>query len=170
MGTHDLDKINGQIRYKAMKPEDIHFKALKQTEDMNAAELVELYKNDMVMKKFVPYLENAERYPVFTDDDGVLSLPPLINSDRSKISLETKNIFIEVTATDHQKAKICLAVLAAQFSGHSEGEWKHNVEQVKITHVDAPELNAVSPTLTYVDFDVEIAYINSRLGINLNAE
>ena len=30
----------------------------------------------------------------------VLSLPPIINSEHSKISLKTKNIFIECTATD----------------------------------------------------------------------
>lgn len=41
----------------------------------------------------------------------VLSLPPLINSDFSKISLETKNVFIEITATDKHKATIALNIL-----------------------------------------------------------
>lgn len=113
MGTHDLDKIEGPIVYKAMAPEDIKFVALKQTEEMNALQLCELYKKDSVMKKFVPILDGHSKYPVFTDDVGVLSLPPLINSERTKISLDTRNVFIEVTATDIQKAKICLAVLAA---------------------------------------------------------
>ena len=95
---------------------------------MTAPELVELYKTDNVMKKFVPILDGHDKYPVFYDNDGVLSLPPLINSERTKISLDTKNVFIEVTATDLQKAKICLAILSAQFSKHCRGEWKHHVE------------------------------------------
>jgi len=44
------------------------------------------------------------------------------------------------------------------------------VEQVKVTHVGSPDKDLVQPTLTYHDFDVEIDYINSRLGVNLNNE
>lgn len=45
-------------------------------------------------------------YPVIYDSKGVvLSLPPIINGDHSKITLNTKNIFIECTATDLTKVK-----------------------------------------------------------------
>lgn len=137
---------------------------------MNGLELCEEYKKDIIMKKFVPILDGHDKYPVFYDDVGVLSLPPLINSERTKISLDTKNVFIEVTATDLQKAKICLAILSAQFSNHCRGEWKHHVEQVKITHEGAPEKDLITPTLGYIDFDVELNYINSRLGLNLDRD
>jgi len=83
-----------------MEPKDISFVALKQTEEMNAEQLCELYSKDSVMKKFVPILDGHSKYPVFYDDVGVLSLPPLINSERTKITLDTTNVFIEVTATD----------------------------------------------------------------------
>jgi phenylalanyl-tRNA synthetase beta chain len=53
-------------------------------------------------------------YPVFLDSDNkVLSLPPIINSDATKISMDTKNVFIEITGTDLTKCKICLSILAA---------------------------------------------------------
>ena len=43
-------------------------------------------------------------YPVVEDSNGVvLSLPPIINGDHSKITLSTKNILIECTATDLTK-------------------------------------------------------------------
>ena len=38
----------------------------------------------------------------------VLSLPPIINGAHSAISLKTRNVFIECTATDLTKAKIVL--------------------------------------------------------------
>jgi phenylalanyl-tRNA synthetase beta subunit len=45
-------------------------------------------------------------YPVIKDSNGVvLSLPPIINGDHSKISIETKNVFIECTATDVTKVQ-----------------------------------------------------------------
>ena len=58
----------------------------------------------------------------------MLSLPPIINSETTKITLDTRNVFIEITGTDIQKTKICLAVLAAQFSDHCQGDWRHKVE------------------------------------------
>jgi len=172
MGTHDLDKIKGPITYEAVAPADIKFQALKQTESMTAAELCIKYKDDNVMKKFLPILEGHDKFPVFFDADrNVLSLPPLINSNRTKISCETKNVFVEVTAMDLQKAKICLAIMAAQFSTHSAGEWQHKCEQVQITYENHPEMKAeVTPSLTYNDFDVEVSYINRVLGLQLNTD
>jgi len=48
----------------------------------------------------------------------VLSLPPIINGDHSKITLNTKNVFIEVTATDLTKAHMVLNIMCAMFSGY----------------------------------------------------
>lgn len=43
-------------------------------------------------------------YPVITDSNGiVLSMPPIINGHHSRITLNTKNVFIECTATDLKK-------------------------------------------------------------------
>jgi phenylalanyl-tRNA synthetase beta chain len=100
----------------------------------------------------------------------VLSLPPIINSEKTKITLDTKNVFIEITGTDIQKTKICLAVLAAQFGEHCAGEWKHKVEQVKITYEHDNSKSEVTPTMEYNDFDVELEYINRILGLNLDVE
>jgi len=171
MGTHDLSKIRGPITYEALPPSEIVFQALKQTEEMDATKLFEIFKNDIKMKKFLPILEGHDRYPVFYDADrNVLSLPPIINSERTKITTETKDVFIEITGTDIMKTKTCLAVMAAQFSEHSAGEWKHKVEQVKITYEATPEKSELTPTLDYIDFEVELDYINKMLGVEIDAE
>jgi phenylalanyl-tRNA synthetase beta chain len=119
MGTHDLDKFasDAPITYEAHPPKDIQFQALKQAESMNVEQLFNILKNDMKMKKFLPILDGHEKYPVFYDKNRqVLSLPPIINSETTKITFNTKNVFIEITGTDLMKCKICLAILAAQFS------------------------------------------------------
>lgn len=51
--------------------------------------------------------------------DNILSMPPIINSDLSKISLDTKNIFIDITATDKTKAYMALYVICSAFSIYS---------------------------------------------------
>ncbi len=60
-------------------------------------------------------------YPVIYDSKGtVCSLPPIINGDRSKITLDTTNVFIEVTATDKTKVEIVTNILVAMFSAYCE--------------------------------------------------
>jgi phenylalanyl-tRNA synthetase beta chain len=46
MGTHDYDNVQGPITYEARAPKDIVFRALKQTEEMDAAQLFEVLKKD----------------------------------------------------------------------------------------------------------------------------
>jgi phenylalanyl-tRNA synthetase beta subunit len=43
----------------------------------------------------------------------VLSLPPIINGAHSAITLATRNVFIECTATDLTKAKIVLNTMVS---------------------------------------------------------
>lgn len=44
MGTHDLDKVQGNIRYEGHPPSEIVFKALKQENEMNCVELFDELK------------------------------------------------------------------------------------------------------------------------------
>lgn len=43
IGTHDLDMIQGPFVYDALPPNEIKFKALNQSKEMTAPELMELY-------------------------------------------------------------------------------------------------------------------------------
>lgn len=44
MGTHDLDTIKGPFTYMARPPSEITFKALNQSKEMTAVELMQQYK------------------------------------------------------------------------------------------------------------------------------
>ena len=69
------------------------------------------------MKEFADILKDSPIFPIITDSQNtVLSLPPLINGDHSKIRLTTKNIFVEITATDLTKANIALNTFISMFS------------------------------------------------------
>ena len=43
-------------------------------------------------------------------------MPPIINSEHSKITLKTRNVFIDVTATDKTKLHIVVNMVATMFS------------------------------------------------------
>ena len=62
---------------------------------MDANKLFEIFQGDVKMKKFLPILQGFEKYPAFFDSErNVLSLPPIINSEKTKITTDTKNVFI----------------------------------------------------------------------------
>ena len=117
IGTHDYDTIKGPFFYDAVCPESISFKPLNQVTVMNGHEIIAFYAKDRNMKEFTDIIRDSEIYPVITDSNkNILSLPPLINGDHSKIKLSTKNVFIEMTATDLTKAKIALNTFISMFS------------------------------------------------------
>uniref|UniRef100_A0A7N8XPE6 phenylalanine--tRNA ligase n=1 Tax=Mastacembelus armatus TaxID=205130 RepID=A0A7N8XPE6_9TELE len=117
IGTHDLDAISGPFTYTAKPPGDISFKPLNQTKEYTATQLMSLYKTDSHLRHYLHIIEDKPVYPVIYDSNGiVLSMPPIINGDHSKITLHTKNVFIECTATDVTKAKIVLDIIVTMFS------------------------------------------------------
>lgn len=96
--------MQGNIRYEAHPPSDIVFKALKQENEMNGVELFDELKKDLKLKPYLPIIMDKPTWPVFYDESRtVLSLPPIINSDATKISPETRNCFIEITGTDYNR-------------------------------------------------------------------
>lgn len=165
IGTHDYDTIEGPFTYEAVKPEDISFAPLNQTKVMNGKELMEFYANDKHLGKFLPIIQDSPVYPVILDNNRtVCSLPPIINSNHSKISIDTKNIFIEVTGTDKTKTEIVIQIMVAMFSMYCANPFE--VEQVEIVS----EFNGESRICPNVDprhATAEIDYINSCLGLNM---
>ena len=81
-------------------------------------------KSDKHLSKFLHIIRDSPVYPVIFDSNGVVcSLPPIINGDHSKITLNTKNVFIECTATDLTKAKIVLNTVVTMFSEYCEDKF-----------------------------------------------
>lgn len=133
--------------------------------------MFDILRNDQKLKKYLPIIENFEKYPVFYDQKRqVLSLPPIINSDNTKISMNTKNVFIEVTGTELTKCKIVLAILACQFSKHCQGQEQFTIEPVEVVYEDETLGTMVTPTLETSDFEVEAKYISRLLGIELTVD
>lgn len=164
IGTHDLDNIEGPFLYTAMKPNDLKFVPLNQDKTYSATELMNLYA-DSHLKSYLPLIKGKPEYPVILDKNrNVLSMPPIINGNKSRISLKTKNILIEVTATDSEKATIALdTVVSMLVSSNNSFE----AESVQIKHADGRSY--VTPDMSYQKEQIKRDYINRGLGLNLDA-
>ncbi|KAG2407828.1 hypothetical protein HKW66_Vig0026500 [Vigna angularis] len=167
IGTHDLDKLEGPFTYEALPPSSITFTPLKQERNFRADELMEFYKSDLKLKKFLHIIEDSPVFPVLYDSKRtVLSLPPIINGAHSAITLETKNVFIECTATDLTKAKIVLNTMVTAFSEYCAD--KFVIEPVEVISSDGK--SNIYPDLSVYNMEVSLSYITGLIGVSLEAE
>lgn len=163
IGTHDLDTIKGPFSYEAREPQNINFVPLNQTKSMNGNELMDFYTNHAQLKQFLPIIRDSPVYPVIYDSQGiVLSLPPIINGDHSKISLNTKNVFIECTATDLTKAKVVLDTIVCMFSAHCAD--KFTIEPCNVVAPDGTV--STYPEIAYRTEKISAVKANEAIGID----
>nr|GLL44037.1 phenylalanine--tRNA ligase beta subunit, cytoplasmic [Ipomoea trifida] len=165
IGTHDLDTIQSPFTYEALPPSKINFVPLKQKESFRADELMKYYReHDLKLKKFLHIIENSPVFPVIYDRNRtLLSMPPIINGAHSAIKLNTRNVFIECTATDLTKANIVLNTMVTMFSAYCER--KFEVEPVKVIYPDGK--SHICPDLSVYEMDVSLSYINNVVGASL---
>merc|ERR1719410_583289 len=108
---------------------------------MNAKDLFAVYKQRAELKQknvwpYCKYIINEPNYPVYLDAKGhVLSLPPVINSELTKVTVDTKDMVLDVTATDETKAKLVLDHLCAMWMCHSTDP-KTTITQVQVNYDD----------------------------------
>ncbi|KAI0003103.1 phenylalanyl-tRNA synthetase subunit beta [Russula compacta] len=166
IGTHDLDTITAPFRYEARPPKDIRFVPLNKTQAYTAEELMTVYESDRHLAKYLPIVRDSPVYPIIYDkEDRVLSFPPIINSEHSKITVNTRNIFIDLTATDQTKLNIVTNIMATMFSEYCEEPF--TIEPVKIIYPDGRVV--ISPDLSSRQTQAHASYINSCSGLNLSA-
>ncbi|TDH15215.1 hypothetical protein EPR50_G00028910 [Perca flavescens] len=167
IGTHDLDTISGPFTYTAKPPGDIRFKPLNQTKEYTATQLMSLYKTDSHLKHYLHIIEDEPVYPIIYDSNGiVLSMPPIINGNHSKITLKTKNVFVECTATDLTKAKIVLDMMVTMFSEYCSQPF--TVEEAEVVYPDGKTCKY--PELAYRKEKLSSEFINRKVGINESTE
>ncbi|KAF4440197.1 phenylalanyl-tRNA synthetase, beta subunit [Fusarium austroafricanum] len=168
IGTHDYDTIQGPFTYEALPPKDIKFIPLNQTKEMDSAELMAFYENDKHLGRFLHIIRDSPVYPAIYDSNRVVcSLPPIINGDHSKITLDTTNVFIEITATDITKLDIVTDIMVTMFSMYCSEPF--TIEPVQINS-DHNNQTRVTPNLKPRVAEVEIDYLNSCTGLNESPE
>ena len=180
IGTHDMDAVKGPFHYDARKPDEIEFIPLKSSDDtagqaFTGRTLLEHYETHpdcKHLKPYVPIIKDSPLYPVVLDNENtILSLPPIINGDKSKITLDTKNVFIECTATDLTKANIVLDTVVTMFSEYCARPFQ--IEPVQVNYVDAAGSTTrsyVTPELPTRRVQAGVDFINSMIGIQESAE
>ena len=159
IGIYPLEAIKLPILYTAKAPKDIIFLALEDTHEKTADKIIAEHPTG---QKYGPLLEGLKQYPVFYDGAGkVLSLPPIINSDDTGRVLDTtKDVFVECSGFEQHVVSKCLNMIITALA-----DMGGNVESMDIKYHDG---TVTTPDLTPSSMDLDLDYVNKRLGLKLD--
>jgi len=173
IGTHDLSTLKPPFTYEALPPKDIVFTPLNQTEVMDGHRMMEVLSQHQQLKAYLPIIRDSPVYPVVFDSARtVCSLPPIINGEHSKITLDTRDVFIECTATDLTKCNIVVNTVVAMFAEYCEKPFL--VEPVEVVYADdypgnsfaKPGQKFIYPALESRDMAASIKKMKTSLSLD----
>jgi len=108
IGLHDLAAISFPVYYSA-KDSNFAFTPLDSTGDMTVEEILTRTETGL---SYGHLLAGTKTYPMLYDSKGsVLSFPPIINGQRTKVETKTRSLFIDVTSTDERLGNEALAII-----------------------------------------------------------
>ncbi|KAJ8523421.1 hypothetical protein ONZ45_g133 [Pleurotus djamor] len=167
IGTHDLDTVTRPFTYEARPPKSIKFAPLGKDKEYTAEELMTVYESEKHLSRYLHIIRDSPVYPIIYDAEGrVLSMPPIINSEHSKITLNTTNVFIDVTATDQTKLDIVVNMVATMFSEYCAEPF--TIEPVKVIFPDGE--TRITPDISTRTMAAHASYVNSCTGLSLRAD
>jgi len=160
IGFHDLSQIEFPLRYDTVSSKT-SFSPLGFKEELTVAEIL---RETDAGRKYRKILGSTKIFPVLLDTSGqIISLPPIINSDSTKISCNSKDLFVEATGTNLSLLEDVLAIMAITLS-----DMRFDIESVVIIY---GKENIVSPDLQLRKFEgLEMSYISKVLGLQVTPE
>jgi len=155
IGIYPLEHIKPPIYYKALHPEEIRFKPLDLNKDLTGSQILAIHPTG---REYGHLLDGKDKYPVFIDSkQNIMSMPPIINSNNvGKISITTRDVFIECSGFDFEYLHICLNMLVTAMADMGG--------QIYSVDLHYPDKKHVTPELGGTHLKLDVAYVNKILG------
>ncbi|MGD0080093.1 MAG: phenylalanine--tRNA ligase subunit beta [Methanoregula sp.] len=154
IGIHDLDTVKPPFHYIASR-RSRKFIPLDFTEKMSLDEILEKHPKGRDYAKIV---KDFPLFPLIVDDDDhVLSFPPIINGERTRVTIDTKNILLDTTGTDKRAVGVAVNIICTAMA-----ESGARIESVEINGIQ-------TPTLAPAERTVSVKECSALLGIELRA-
>ncbi len=156
VGLHDLDAVVPPLSYQAVAA-DFRFVPLGDKKPLSVSSILADTEEG---KTYGGALPAGGPYPVIVDAKGtVLSFPPIINGDATRVTSKTKNIFVDVTSTDRKAGDDVLAIVATTLA-----EARGKLGTVSIRYARP----VVTPDLAPVELPLDYGLVRSVLGMDLS--
>ena len=153
------------IRYTGVDPAGDTFVPLDTNAEMTPADVL---RDHPVGEKYGDVVADFERYPAIYDAIGLFSFPPVINGRRTEVSVDSRDLFVEMTGTDQWTIDHMLNVVCYALSARGG-----QVERVEVVYDEDAPGEYAGQRLDRPDFSVAtktVAHdrVESILGVDLS--
>ena len=160
IGIHDLHAFEFPLIYNT-RDKDSSFIPLDQTKPFK---LNEILSDIEVGRKYSTLLRNLRQYPTIVDrNNQIISFPPIINSNNTKINDKSNNLLIEITGTNLETCKSILAILAYYLYDEGYEIFSGIIHDDNLTY---SSLKLLKDNTISIDTNI----IKSYLGLNLSTK
>ncbi len=153
IGIHDFNKVEPPLVYDAYS--DGNFVALNETKERSFSEILKTTEQG---KKYGRTLA-GKLYPALKDNNGVIALIPILNSERTRLEARTKNILVDITGTDGSAVNKTSDLLAAMFM-----DLGANVKKAVIAY---PKTRVVTPPLEKRYLTLPLFIAEGEIGVSI---
>ena len=154
IGIHNADVVNAPFKYIATPKDANAFVPLEKDFEMTPDEILTQHDKGV---DYAHLIQDFDKYPLILDkDDNVLSMPPIINGELTKIKEDTKNIIVDVTGTDERAVNQALNIICCSFAEVGG--------QIKTMEVRYSDKTIKTPDLTPQEMNVHVDTANSLIG------
>ena len=154
IGIHNADVVEGPFKYIATPKDANAFVPLEKDTEMTPNEILTEHDKG---KDYAHLIEDFDKYPLILDkDDNVLSMPPIINGELTKLKEETHNIIVDVTGTDERAVNQALNIICSSFAEVGG--------QIKSMEVRYEDKTIKTPDLTPQEMNVHVDTANELIG------
>jgi phenylalanyl-tRNA synthetase beta chain len=158
IGIHNLDAVKSPFTFTAVGPTSVKFVPLGKSEEMNLKEILAKHEKGMDYRHLVDW---SPKYPLLIDKNGaVLSMPPIINGELTRVDANVRNLFLDVTGTSYDAVEKSLNVLATALA-----DMGGTLEKVNVKYADRL---VISPNLNPKKMQLRVDYANELLGLKLS--
>jgi len=171
IGVYDFDSLGGETRfeYTAESP-DYAFRPLGALDGSAPVDLDSILESHPKGKAYKHLLEGFDRYPILRSEGGrVLSMPPVINSEETRVDKSTTRFFIDVTGSGRRIVERTLNILVTSLLEYHPAARLRGVTIENATGangVDHARESWTSPDLASQSMAVSAAETGRIIGID----
>ena len=155
IGVHDMSKIVPPFRYTLG---DVAFVPLDFAEPLTPSEILQAHPKGREYAHIV-----RDHHPLILDSkDQVLSFPPIINGELTRVTEQSTDLLIDVTGLDLKAVMDCLNILITAL--HDRGG---KIETVDVVYKDGNEVIRTPDTAEML-FNVNKNDVVSRVGVQID--
>ena len=155
IGLYDLDTVKPPFSYIAVK--EATYRPLGYSESMTLTDVLKLTEKGKAYSSLV----KPGEYPLLIDGEGnVLSFPPILNGEETKVTEATKNVLIDVTGVEPELMKHVLNIMVTSVAERSRDPV---IESIEVTGTNSELI----PSLKWIKVNVKLGDIEDLLGVRL---